>query len=86
MVEVTRRIHENDPEGPYDEGQDKGAEPPALCCEQVGFTAAAIEELCRDLGVPIHIIWGETTIGAVIPYYRRKTYSHLFENCKRGFS
>ena len=58
LVEVTRRIYEDDPESPYEDGQD---------CGHVGFTAAAIEELCRGLGVPIHIIWGETKIESFNP-------------------
>ncbi len=57
LIEVTRRIYEDDPESPYEDNN----------FARVGFTAAAICELCKGLGVPIHIIWGETKIESFSP-------------------
>ena len=34
---------------------------------KVGFTAAAISQLCRDLGVPIHIKWSGCKIESYTP-------------------
>ena len=57
------KIYEEDVENPYsDYDGDFNAN-----CVKVGFTAAAISQLCRDLGVPIHIKWGGCKIESYTP-------------------
>ena len=49
-IHVTEALCEDDPDNPYD----------SEVCQKttnIGFTVAAIMQLCRELGVPIHIKW-----------------------------
>ena len=48
-MEITQTLYKNDPESPYDG-------------EIVGFTAAAIEILCKELGLCLHVKWGNSKI------------------------
>ena len=58
LLDVTEELYENDPENdPYD----------GEAVSKIGFTAAAITQLCRDLCVPIHIKWGDCKIESYIP-------------------
>ncbi len=48
LLHVTEELYEDDPENdPYDGGD----------ASKIGFTAASIALLCRQLSVPIHIKW-----------------------------
>ena len=52
LLDVTEALYEDDPENdPYD-GEAR------TNWFHIGFTAAAITQLCRELGIPIHIKWG----------------------------
>ena len=61
LMHITEALYEDAPENdPY-----HGA-----CQDRiltVGFTAAAITQLCRELGVPIHVKWGECKIESYTP-------------------
>ena len=49
LLEITRRIYEEDPENdPYD-GSDVST---------LGYTAAAIMELACGFNIPVHVMWG----------------------------
>ena len=61
-MHVTEAIYEDDTENtPYDGGD----------VTESGFTASAITQLCRDLGVPIHIKWGGCKIESYTPEHTR---------------
>ena len=49
LIHITEELYEDNPENdPYDGGDPN----------KIGFTATAITQLCRELGIPIHIKWG----------------------------
>ena len=56
LIHATESIYEDDPESPYDGDPSK-----------IGFTAAAVTQLCRDLGVPVHIKWSGRKIESFTP-------------------
>ena len=58
LLHITEALYEDDPENPYDDSGDM---------TKIGFTAAAITQLCRELGVPIHIKWGGCKIENYTP-------------------
>ncbi len=54
LTRVTEALYEDNPENnPYEEGGEVPAN-----CRNIRFTAAAITQLCRELGVAIHIKCG----------------------------
>ena len=58
LINATAALYEDDPDNnPYDGGD----------ASKIGFTAASIALLCRQLCVPIHIKWG----GYKISSFRR---------------
>ena len=66
LMHITEEIYEDDSTNgtngmvendPYDGGDPN----------KIGFTAAAITQLCRELGVPIHIKWGGYKIENYVP-------------------
>lgn len=57
LVHVTEELYEDNPDNPYD----------GRPCLDVGFTAAAITQLCREIGILIHIKWGSSKIESYIP-------------------
>ncbi len=61
LVHATEALYEEDAENsPYDgEVRTTGS--------HIGFTAAAIVQLCRDLGAPVHIKWGGSKIESYTP-------------------
>ena len=67
LLNVTEELHEDDGRDPYSDcdGPQLGA---PLLANKTGFTAAAVSQLCRELGVPIHIKWG----GCKIESYTRE--------------
>ncbi len=64
LLHVTEALYEGDPDNdPYSD-YDGAFQEKIL---KVGFTAAAIAQLCRELGVPIHIKWGGCKIESYTP-------------------
>ena len=58
LVHATEALYEQDDENdPYDGGD----------ASKIGFTAAAVVQLCRDLGAPVHIKWGGAKIESYTP-------------------
>ncbi len=57
LMHVTEALYEDEENDPYDGGE----------ASKIGFTAAAIAQLCRELGVPIHIKWGGCKIESYTP-------------------
>ena len=58
LVHATEALYEDDDENdPYDGGD----------ASKIGFTAAAVVQLCRDLGAPVHIKWGGSKIESYTP-------------------
>ena len=60
LVHVTEALYEDDPENPFD--GEAGTD-----LTHIGFAAAAITQLCTELGVPIHIKWGGCEIESHTP-------------------
>ena len=57
ILHVSQELYDDGPENPYD----------GEVSEKIGFTAAAITQLCRELGVPIHIKWRGCKIKSYTP-------------------
>jgi hypothetical protein len=58
LIHITEELYEDNPENdPYDGGDPN----------KIGFTATAITQLCRELGIPIHIKWGGCKIESYVP-------------------
>ena len=58
LLEITRRIYEEDPENdPYDGGD----------ASTLGYTAAAIMELATGFNIPVHVMWGRNKIDSFVP-------------------
>ena len=58
LIHVTEELYEDDEDNdPYD----------GEVCQNIGFTAAAAMQLCRQLGVPIHIKWQNCKIDSFTP-------------------
>ena len=58
LLEITRRIYEEDPENdPYD-GSDVST---------LGYTAVAIMELACGFNIPVHVMWGRNKIDSFAP-------------------
>ena len=47
--------------------EDAAGRPVALDCARVGFTTAAVVELCREIGCPIHVVWANSKIESYVP-------------------
>ena len=50
---ITEEIYENDEDNPVEKG--------------IGYSAAAITQLCKDLSIPIHIKWQNSKIESFVP-------------------
>ena len=58
LLEITRRIYEEDPENdPYDGGD----------ASTLGYTAATIMELAYGFNIPVHVMWGRNKIDPFVP-------------------
>ena len=57
LLHATEAVYEDSEDDPYDGGDPN----------KIGYTAAAIAQLCRDLCVPIHIKWGGSKIESFTP-------------------
>ena len=64
LLSVTEALYEDEHNDPYDGGD----------ASKIGFTAAAITQLCRELGMPIHIKWQSSKIES----YRFRSLFLLF--------
>ena len=66
LMNVTEMLYEDDEDNdPYEMGS----------FEKIGFTAAAVTQLCRELGVPIHVKWQNCKIESFTP--EKSDYENL---------
>ena len=77
LIHVTQELYEDDEDNnPYDgDVTNIGDSEVSEIFRYIGCTAAAIKQLCRDIGVPIHIKWQNCKIDSYTP--ERSQYEAL---------